>query len=452
MLIQLFLFQSCKKYDWMNPHDVNFPKSLFTPSIPSAEMQGNSVKLTWTQENENISGFLLYKSSEQSAITLLAQLQNTTREYIDESVAAGMKYTYYILAVAGTNKSDTLKVAITPVFLPVVSSVTILDTSVDKISVEVTGEVINDGGSDIISRGICWSTNPSPTVSDSRISVGKGIGRFAFTLPSLQFATKYYVRAYAENSRGISYGQIVSFTTITSSGIQTNNNEAEGVIDLQRGLVAYYPFSGNANDNSGNGNHGNVNGPTLTTDRFGISNSAFSFTDNQFIDIVGSQDKNLYPLTINLWVSFDALNNKNGCLFRKYAPGAWNGFALAPSTSDRVNTGSIYPMYLSGGAIPNGLIGGYGLPETVFVINNIVTNTWVQITMTVDQTGGKLYLDGKLIDSLGWRTPAKACSNNYPWVIGGPWEGSGGFKGKIDDIRVYNRALSPDEIVYLANH
>jgi hypothetical protein len=363
-----------------------------------------------------------------------------------------MKYTYYIIALAGSNTSDTLKIAITPVFSPTVSILTVLDTSLDTIRVEVSGEVTSDGGSNVISRGVCWSAGPDPTLSDSKKSAGTGVGGFASSLTGLQFGTKYYARAYAENIRGVSYGPIVSFTTISASGLGTNTGETIDVVGLNKGLVAYYPFSGSAYDSSGNGNHGRVNGATLTTDRFGFYNSAYAFSDNQFIDVIQSQDKNLYPMTINLWVSFDALNNKNGCLFRKYAPGSWNGFAMAPSTSDRANTGYIYPMYLTGEGIPNGLIGGSGLPETVFVITNIATNTWVQITMTVDQTGGKLYLNGQLVNSLGWRTPAKACSNNYPWVIGGPWEGSGGFKGKIDDIRVYNRALSPDEILYLANN
>ncbi|TAF12105.1 MAG: hypothetical protein EAZ75_03925, partial [Flavobacteriia bacterium] len=57
------------------------------------------------------------------------------------------------------------------------------------------------------------------------------------------------------------------------------------------GLVAYWPFSGNANDQSGNGNNGTVNGATLTTDRFGNSNSAYNFAENQQITIPNSADQ-----------------------------------------------------------------------------------------------------------------------------------------------------------------
>jgi hypothetical protein len=51
----------------------------------------------------------------------------------------------------------------------------------------------------------------------------------------------------------------------------------EAFTDLKDGLVAHYPFNGNANDESGNGNNGTVNGATLTTDRFGNMNKAYSF-------------------------------------------------------------------------------------------------------------------------------------------------------------------------------
>jgi hypothetical protein len=67
------------------------------------------------------------------------------------------------------------------------------------------------------------------------------------------------------------------------------------------GLVGWWPFSGNANDFSGNGNNGTVNGATLTTDRFGQSNNAYSFDGiNDFISFLSDFDYELF--TINLWI------------------------------------------------------------------------------------------------------------------------------------------------------
>jgi hypothetical protein len=214
-------------------------------------------------------------------------------------------------------------------------------------------------------------------------------------------------------------------------------------------LVSYYPFSGDAKDKGGSGLDGTVLGPVLTTDRYGFSKSAYSFNDNQYINVLNSASKNIFPLTVNLWASFDSLNNNNGNLFKKYSPALWNGFALLPSTASGINSGYVYPFYLTGQGIPNGLIGGYGIPETSFVINKIATSKWVQITMTVDSSVGKLYLNGNLVDSLNWRTSAKASSNNLTWIIGGEYQSNGWFKGKLDDIGIWQRALTLGEIQYL---
>ncbi|TGO02755.1 hypothetical protein PN36_19610 [Candidatus Thiomargarita nelsonii] len=73
--------------------------------------------------------------------------------------------------------------------------------------------------------------------------------------------------------------------------------------DLSDGLVAYYPFSGNANDESGNENHGTVNGVSLTIDRFGSPNSAYNFDGNDYIQT--PVDSNIVPLSFSVWFQAD---------------------------------------------------------------------------------------------------------------------------------------------------
>lgn len=80
------------------------------------------------------------------------------------------------------------------------------------------GEVISDGGAEVTSRGVCWSTSPSPTISSETTQNGKGIGAFVSTLIGLTASTTYYVRAYAINSVGTAYGGEMQFTTSTSGG------------------------------------------------------------------------------------------------------------------------------------------------------------------------------------------------------------------------------------------
>jgi uncharacterized protein (TIGR02145 family) len=75
------------------------------------------------------------------------------------------------------------------------------------------GNVIDDGGAEVNSRGICWSTTQNPTIGTNKTMDGASTGTFISTLTGLTPNTKYYVRAYAFNGEGIGYGNEVSFTT-----------------------------------------------------------------------------------------------------------------------------------------------------------------------------------------------------------------------------------------------
>ncbi len=75
------------------------------------------------------------------------------------------------------------------------------------------GNISSDGGYSITARGVCWSTTPNPTIYNDKTTNGSGTGSFSSSLTGLSPSTSYYVRAYATNSSGTSYGSNVSFTT-----------------------------------------------------------------------------------------------------------------------------------------------------------------------------------------------------------------------------------------------
>ena len=75
------------------------------------------------------------------------------------------------------------------------------------------GMVTASGGAEVSARGVCWSTSPNPTVSDSHTNDGDGTGAFSSNIIGLSANTTYWVRAYATNCAGTSYGQVKSFTT-----------------------------------------------------------------------------------------------------------------------------------------------------------------------------------------------------------------------------------------------
>ncbi|MDP1623708.1 MAG: FISUMP domain-containing protein [Bacteroidales bacterium] len=75
------------------------------------------------------------------------------------------------------------------------------------------GDVPSDGGSPVIERGVCWSTSPNPTTEDDKISDGTGPGAFVVHIEGLDPSSTYYVRAYATNDAGTSYGNEEAFST-----------------------------------------------------------------------------------------------------------------------------------------------------------------------------------------------------------------------------------------------
>jgi uncharacterized repeat protein (TIGR01451 family) len=203
------------------------------------------------------------------------------------------------------------------------------------------------------------------------------------------------------------------------------------------GLIGWWPFNGNANDESGSGKDGNVFGAVLSNDRFGNNNSSYHFTTDQQIIISNSQNLNTFPLTISLWYNSDTIVSGN--IFTKYQSGFWNGFGIGQGGD------AVFPFYLRNTS--DRLIGNY-YGEEPFQ-SNIVLNTWFHIVFTADSLEGKLYVNGVLLDTHPWTGQSGPSSNQFPWKIGGQWDDW--FNGYVDDIAVWNQILTSTEINNLYN-
>jgi uncharacterized protein (TIGR02145 family) len=95
--------------------------------------------------------------------------------------------------------------------LPSVSTSNV--TAITQTTASSGGNVTDDGGEKVTTRGVCWSTSPNPTTGSSKTTDGQGTGTFNSTLTGLEPDTKYYARAYATNEKGTSYGNELTFTT-----------------------------------------------------------------------------------------------------------------------------------------------------------------------------------------------------------------------------------------------
>lgn len=106
-------------------------------------------------------------------------------------------------------------------------------TTIDASNILITtatsgGNITDDGGSPITSRGVCWSTTANPTINDSKSDDGTGIGAFNSALTGLASSTKYYVRAYSTNKFGTYYGNQIEFITDGKIGDISSFSDIDG--------------------------------------------------------------------------------------------------------------------------------------------------------------------------------------------------------------------------------
>ena len=203
---------------------------------------------------------------------------------------------------------------------------------------------------------------------------------------------------------------------------------------LNNGLVAYYPFNGNANDASGNTNNGTVFGATLTTDRFGESASAYSFGPLEYIACHDAPQLDFGPQTsfsVFAWIRFS---------------GNVTGFqGIVSKMYDDSNPTSGFQL----GIFQNTVQVQMGAPPALTFNGSLFINDGKWHMVGLARTGiiAELYIDGK--PEAGVSDPTlvpqdMTCTNSF--LIGVERNLSRFFPGSIDDIQIYNRGLSATEV------
>ena len=151
--------------------------------------------------------------------------------------------TYYVRAYA-TNEAGTsygAQKSFTTLGEETVTEPTVSTNSVSSITANTAicgGNVTSDGGGTVTARGVCWSTSQNPTISNNRSIDGIGTGNFTSNLSNLAPQTTYYVRAYATNEAGTSYGAQKSFTTLDEEPEETISGTENGHNYVDLGLLS----------------------------------------------------------------------------------------------------------------------------------------------------------------------------------------------------------------------
>jgi hypothetical protein len=206
------------------------------------------------------------------------------------------------------------------------------------------------------------------------------------------------------------------------------------------GLVGYWPFNGNANDESGNGNNGIVYSSGLTKDRFGELNSAYSFNGiDTYIELPSSALFNTDKFSVSIWVNifYSSLQTMDVFIVNKGSSPQWRiysqGVSLVGDTCALVND-----IFTTSGRFINAL--------------PIKIGFWRNIIMTGDGQQLNTYLDGRLVDFTPYNGIINK-SNDY-FTIGARYFVSFAkdfFLGELDELRLYNRELSDAEITSIYN-
>jgi gliding motility-associated-like protein len=209
------------------------------------------------------------------------------------------------------------------------------------------------------------------------------------------------------------------------------------------GLVAYYPFNGNANDESGNGIDGTVYGATLTEDICDSPNSAYEFDGiNDYIELNNNFNEIDIPFTISC--DFLADNDDAMLIFgsdlNESNSGEYYGFWLIKNEGNTINFG-----YGDGRFI------GASYRRSCRSLEAMPSNEWVHVTVTVNgPTDMKMYVNGQGIETILSGTGLELVHNNLSAKIGYRFLNQASyFNGKIDDVIIYDRALSEEEIKLL---
>jgi hypothetical protein len=198
------------------------------------------------------------------------------------------------------------------------------------------------------------------------------------------------------------------------------------------GLVGWWPFNGNANDESGNGNNGIVNGATLTTDRLGNANKAYSFDGiNDYIRVSNFNPLLNNSFTISLWVK--VISNNNYQVFLSKGPkaaGHFEVYSFYQTNKLSWNTNDMCQNIQSNFTITDNFF-----HNIVVVQNNNIVSFFIDNSLQ-----GQFACTGSIQNFINDLTFGKI-DDPFPYFS----------NGKIDDIAIWNRALSQQEITNVYN-
>ena len=247
----------------------------------------------------------------ESFVCTLTDLEPNTIYYIRAYALRGLEYYY------GDTKTFTTLSLSTPIVR------TLLDYSSGD-TIWCTGLIDYDGGSPIIAKGLCWSTQHNPTINDNYINVGSGNDGFGTAITNLEANTTYYIRAYASNSNETGYGEEIEVIikhaqAITLGASMYNIDHVTTIENIQQDGSQVYNAIVISNGNMTGNQYETAKGVILLF-RGGIYSGTFSLSSNYnsypkyfYVNDIGIDDMVNFDIT-NLFEQNNTYMAKSGSI------------------------------------------------------------------------------------------------------------------------------------------
>ena len=212
VLLGSFLMTACQQEELPPIAEASISNITIEPSYTSAvitcdvesnvTIEANMVHLSKSPDFSNCQQYCLNQLLEGSFSDTISGLEDDMTYYV--------RYGIY-------NSWSAIEFDTVSVFKTLKGSIPTVSTSkVDMVTLNsaiVYGQVVEDGGFPITEYGFCYSTSPSPTIEDVKLICENSVISFSYNIVNLQEGTKYYIRSYAQNEKGITYGEELCFST-----------------------------------------------------------------------------------------------------------------------------------------------------------------------------------------------------------------------------------------------
>ncbi len=300
ILFATIILFGCEKM-FMNPYDENAPSDFWKPgSIDYSVLSSTECRLSWIQEEKHIEGFMIDRKVENNnwvngySNVLQDSLSWTDNAY---TFSSSIPVKYRVYAYANNSLSEKTEVSI-ELSLPTLTTDSVSLTGSETASCSCN--ISDNGKGRVLSRGVCWSTNQNPQISDNHSSDGDGSGSFISSITNILRDSIYFIRAYAINAAGIKYGNQLAF-------LATQIGD-----DYQGGKLAYILHSNDPGYNV-NESHGIIAAPNdisewgvqICTEVTGAEGTAIGTGAQNTIDMISgcTLTNNAAQLCANLMIN-----------------------------------------------------------------------------------------------------------------------------------------------------